>query len=179
MKKVVTGVLVGVVVLIVGVVVVGFAMPSEARVERSILVNAKVESVFAQVDTMEKWKGWGGPWQKNPRVTLRFDGPFRGVGSKLFYDHPDTGKGTVEIAESEPNTRVKTKIVFADQGTAHGHWSFVPQGNAVRVSWKIVVPLGANPIKRIVAPLLMDGQVGPEFEMGLARLKAVSEQTKK
>ena len=156
-------------------IVISLFLSSDAQVSRSISINAPIESVFEQVNRISIWEEWGGPWQVNPNVHLSFEGAEEGVGALLLYDHPDTGEGTVEIIESTPTKRLKTEITFADQTTANGNWTFVESGSGTDVTWRIDVNLGNNPLKKILGSLMIDGQVGPEFELGLARLKEVAE----
>ena len=156
------------------VVIISFFFPSKVHVSRSIVVNASAKTVFDQVNRLKNWQRWGGPWQVNTNVKLSFKGE-EGVGSILFYDHEVSGKGNVAIIESVPSKSLKTEITFSDQGKANGIWKFEEGDKGTKVTWRININLGMNPIKKIVGGLMMDGKVGPEFEQGLAKLKNVAE----
>ena len=48
-------------------------------------------------------------------------------------------------------------------------------GNATRVTWTNNGDVGGNPVKHYLA-VMMDRMVGPDFEAGLANLKALAEK---
>ena len=49
-----------------------------------------------------------------------------------------------------------------------------PNGGTTRVTWGFGADTGFNPVARYVG-LLMDRAIGPDYEKGLARLKAKAE----
>lgn len=166
------------VVLILGVLLISLFFPAEIQVERSIRIDAPGETVFSQINTMKNWEVWKGPWQdKDPAIKINYSGAASGKGAVLHFDskHPDTGKGSVAIIESDPIEKIRTEISFGDGGKANGNWLFQENNDGTLVTWRLDVNLGWNPIKKIMAGLMMDGMVGPDFEKGLQRLKTVCE----
>ena len=164
--------------LVLLVCIISLFFPTAIDVERSIVVDASPEAAFENVNAMENWKKWGGPWHEEGmdylQVIQRTEGATSGVGSILVYDQGD-GEGTVQIIESESNQRIKTLITFAVGGNANGNWTFVPEGNGTKVTWGIHVELGYNPLMRIMGNLMMADKVGPLFDTGLGNLKKASE----
>ena len=53
--------IIGLVVIVVVFVGVGFVLPSTYSVERSVVIDAKPEVIFHQVNTLERWESWT-PW---------------------------------------------------------------------------------------------------------------------
>jgi hypothetical protein len=75
----------------------------------------------------------------------------------------------------EPNARIDYALTFSDFGMkSTGTWSFEPSAVGTRVTWTNAGDVGGNPIKHYMA-VTMDRMVGPDFEAGLANLKAVAE----
>ncbi|MEW7279804.1 SRPBCC family protein [Aquimarina sp. 2201CG1-2-11] len=177
MKKVKKiGVVLGILILLV--CLVSLLFPTNVEVSRSIAINASVENVFDNVNTIEHWKKWGGPWHEEgmdyTTVIKRTEGASSGVGSRLIYNQ-GKGEGSVEIIESNINQKIKTLISFEDGGSANGIWLFDQNNNKTNVTWTIYIDLGYNPLKRIMGNLMMESKVGPLFEIGLSNLKKVSE----
>jgi hypothetical protein len=67
------------------------------------------------------------------------------------------------------------EVQFADQGTAKSWLRIEPKDAATTtVSWGFSTDLGFSPLNRY-SGLWMGNIVGPDFERGLARLKALAE----
>jgi len=165
-------------VLIVLISVTSLFFPTTTSVEKSTTIEAPVQTVFNNVNSMANWQKWGGPWHEEGmdynEVIQRIEGPVFGVGSKLIYDQ-GKGDGSVAIIESDESKKLKTLISFADGGSANGVWLFEQRGSTTKVTWTIQVQLGYNPLKRIIGNLVMENHVGPLFEIGLNNLKNISE----
>jgi hypothetical protein len=52
---------------------------------------------------------------------------------------------------------------------------FTPDGTGTKVTWTMNGDMGSNPLFRWMA-LFMGRMVGPDFEAGLANLKALAEK---
>ena len=169
---------IGIAGLILVVSVVSLFFPTSVAVERDIMIAAPVSSVFPNVNQMESWQKWGDPWHEEGmdfnKVIKGFEGPKAGIGSTVIYDQGD-GNGSVKIIESEENNRIKTLITFAVEGSANGEWKFEESQNNTKVTWRLNVNLGFNPVKRIMGNLMFAGKVEPLFEKGLSNLKKASE----
>jgi hypothetical protein len=177
--KILKKILIGLVILLALITVISLFFPSQKEVSREIVIKAPVENIFPNVNEMERWKKWGGPWHEEGmdynKVIQKTTGKKAGVGSKLIYDQ-GKGQGSVKIIKSNANKSIKTLITFEDGGSANGYWTFKSKENTTKVTWKVKVDLGYNPFKRIMGNLMMDGHIGPLFETGLKNLKKVSEK---
>jgi hypothetical protein len=80
----------------------------------------------------------------------------------------------MSIAAIEPDSRVDMEVVFVEEGSAHATVVLEPAGAGTKVTWGLDTDLGFNPIGRYFG-MMMDGMVGPDYEKGLARLKAAAE----
>lgn len=163
----------GLIALVVIVVVIGFLLPSEAEVERSIVIDAPVCTVFAQANSFAQFNKWS-PWAKiDPDTVYTYEGPPRGVGAKMSWQSDDSnvGSGSQEIVASEPYETVKTKLDFGPQGTADAHFDLEEEGEGTRVSWGFETDFGSNLIGRYMG-LMFDKWVGGDYERGLEALKA-------
>jgi carbon monoxide dehydrogenase subunit G len=82
----------------------------------------------------------------------------------------------MEFTAAVPNRRVDYSLAFQDFGmSSRGQLRLTPEGEGTRVTWTNEGDMGGNPVNRYFG-LLMDRMVGPDFEAGLANLKAAAER---
>ncbi len=167
----------GVVVALVAVfVIVGFLLPRDVYVVRSIVIDAPPAEVFPHVNSLKAGAEWS-PWlDRDPEVQLTYSGPDDGVGATLEWasDHPQVGNGKQEITLSEPDARVETALDFGEMGLAMAAFVLTEQGGGTQVTWSLDTNMGANPVGRWMG-LMMDRWVGGDYEAGLSNLKRVVE----
>jgi len=163
-------IIIGLVVIVALAVGGAFLLPQQVHVERSTVIGAQPGQVFAVVNDLTRSREWG-PWYKrDPNMKLEFEGPPAGVGAKLSWDSAEEGKGSQEIVESTPFSRVKTKLDFLEQGTATGTFDLEPAEGGTKVTWSMDTDVGTNPLMRYMG-LMFDTWIGADFEAGLANLK--------
>ena len=158
--------------------VVAYALPREVTVERSVTVNAGPEAIFPHVNSMQATEAWS-PWlERDPNIRLSYSGPTSGVGNRLTWEseHPEVGSGTQEITASVEPFRVETALDFGSMGTAEAWFILEPKGSATELTWGFVTDTGMNPIARWFG-VMMDRWVGADYEAGLAKLKALAENS--
>ena len=72
--------------------VAGFLLPSTYDVQRSIVINKAVPTIFEEVYYTVNRKKWS-PWQAtDPNMKIRYAGPEYGVGSQLEWESENTWK---------------------------------------------------------------------------------------
>lgn len=155
---------------------ISFALPSSYKVERSIEINAPMETVYPLVYDPKQWTRWGVWNRRDPGMQVSYSGPPAGVGAKWAWISKSEGSGSMEFTATDFNKRIAYKIAFADHdGVFTGRLEFAPAGKGVRVSWIADGDMGANPLMRYFA-LAMDRMLGPDFEGGLKNLKELAEK---
>jgi len=168
--------LIGIVALLVLFFVVGFLLPREARVERSVEIDALPQDVFAMVNDFQQFNRWQ-PWALiDPSTRYVFEGPSTGAGSRMLWrsDHPQVGDGMQEIVESLPYSKVRALLDFGTGGIAYANYVIEAREDGSVLTWTLETDMGSNPLGRYVG-LMMDGMIGPSYEQGLANLKAILE----
>ena len=156
-------------------VAIGFFLPSGFAVKRAIEVNAPPAKVYDLVADPRLWTKWSAWSRRDPQMDIVYSGPPFGQGAKWSWKSRSEGAGTMEFVRVEPNARIEYTLMLADFGMkSTGIWTFEPAGGGTRVTWTNTGDVGGNPLKHYVA-VNMDRMVGPDFEAGLANLKAVAE----
>ena len=168
--------LIGMVGLLALLFAVGFLLPRDVRVERSVEIDASPAAVFAMVNDFREFNRWQ-PWHDiDPATRYVFEGPRTGAGSRMLWysDHVEVGNGMQEILESYPNYKVRALLDFGTGGIAHADYLIdIREGGSV-LTWTMETDMGGNPVGRYIG-LMMDGMIGPSYERGLSNLKAILE----
>jgi hypothetical protein len=163
------------VALILGLFVFSLYLPSRLKIERSLVIQARPEVVFREVDTLRNWERWS-PWhQLDPNMKIVYGEKESGAGAGYSWESKkrNVGRGSLLITESRPYEFIATNINFMDHGSSKGYFRFEPAGEDTRVTWGMEMTIGQNPARKFLG-LLMDKWVGRDFERGLQGLnKAV------
>ncbi len=170
-------ILLGVVAVIVLLVLAGFLMPGQVHVERSVVVSAPPAAVFPHLCDFEASQKWS-PWAtRDEDLQNDYTGTPCTVGHKNTWksEHPQVGNGSQAITAIEKDEMVATALDFGENGTADAQFTLVPEGEGTKVTWGFDMNAGMNPIARWMG-LFMDGWIGPDYEKGLANLKAQVEK---
>lgn len=162
--------------LVAILVVVGFLLPDDFHLERSVTIDAPACTVFAQLENFHRFNAWS-PWADiDPNAEYSISGTPKSIGHKMSWASEDrnVGSGTQEITALEPYRRVESHLDFGDQGQADVFFDLQPDGDAVKVVWGFDTSSEGNLIGRYFN-FFLDSMIGPDYEKGLSRLKAIAE----
>jgi effector-binding domain-containing protein len=161
-------------ILVVGCVV-GLLLPRHVKVERSVVIGRPPSLIFATLNSFQLFPRWS-PWQDlDPNMHQTTEGPRDGVGAKLVWSGNDkVGNGTQTITAVVPGRSVDSDLDFGQMGTAKSVMTLAPQGASTKVTWSVVVDMGANPVGHYFG-FMMDGMLGKDFSNGLNKLKPLME----
>lgn len=158
-------------------VAVAFVLPREVTVSREVMIAATADKVFPLVSSLKNMAKWS-PWvAKDPAIKLAFSGPDSGVGAKMGWSSQmaQVGNGTQEITESVAMQDVTSRLIFGGMAPTTTRLDLGKEAGGTRVRWSLMADLGWNPLARW-SGLMTDRWLGPDFETGLAHLKALAEQ---
>jgi hypothetical protein len=165
--------------LVLLLVVAAFFLPRTYRVERTVVVQAKPEAVFAQFGDLRAWKNWGAWQERDPAMKLTHSEKTTGVGAWSAWESKTEGNGRMTFTAYEAGRRVVYDLEFPDMGMkSQGSMTLQPAAGGVTVVWVDGGDLGMNPIGRWFG-VFLDGMIGPDFEKGLANLKRLAEAAPK
>lgn len=174
-------ILIAAALLIVVFAVIVAMQPSEFRVARGALISAPPAAVFSKVNDLRTWQEFS-PWAKlDPHAEITFSGPETGTGSSFAWaGNSEVGEGRMTIVESRPHELIRFKLEFVKpfEGTSIAEFTFKEQGAQTEVVWSMS---GRNNFFFKAVGLFLDCEkmMGPQFEQGLANLKALSETGRK
>jgi uncharacterized protein YndB with AHSA1/START domain len=147
-------------------------------VERSVEVAAPPERIYAEIADFRNWPHWS-PWEDiDPALERTYSGPASGVGAGYAWSgNRKAGQGHMEILEATVPSRVRIDLVFEKPFKARNDTAFTitPSAEGAVVTWTMT---GRRTLATRAIGIFksMDSFLGPDFERGLARLKATSER---
>ena len=163
--------------LVLLVLVGGLFLPSKFTVQRSAVINATPNKVYDLVVEPRQWTKWSVWNRRDPNMKITYKGPPFGMGAKWEWVSKSEGSGSMEFTRVEPDRAVEYSLAFPEYNMrSGGALTLEPSGNATRITWTNSGDVGGNPLKHYVA-FMMERMVGPDFEAGLANLKALAEQS--
>lgn len=153
------------------------APKDQYEVVRTTTIAAPAATVHALIDDFHRWPEWS-PWEDlDPEMRRTYSGADAGVGGVYEWSgNRKAGEGRMEITESSAPTRVVIALEFVKPFKSSNTTTFelAEQGDATSVTWRMVGPKTfATKVMGIFKS--MDKMIGPDFEKGLAQLKAAAE----
>jgi uncharacterized protein YndB with AHSA1/START domain len=147
-------------------------------VERSVLIDAPPARIYYQIADFRQWPRWS-PWEDlDPEIRRTYSGAEAGTGAVYAWSgNRRAGQGRMQIIDVSEPTKVDIDLVFEKPWKARSDTRFTiePSGSGSRVTWSMT---GKKTLMTKAMGIFkpMDKLIGPDFDKGLARLKASTEQ---
>jgi len=146
-------------------------------VERTAMMAAEPQRVYDQLADFHQWMKWS-PWEDlDPHQQRTFTGAAYGTGAAYAWSgNRKAGRGRMEITDATPPSAIRIALTFNKPFKSSNSTAFrlEPHGTGTHVTWTMTGP-HSTMTKVMGVFKSMDAMVGPDFERGLARLKAVVE----
>ena len=166
------------VVLVAGLLVYAATRPDTFRVERSAVIQAPPEKIYALISDLKGWGAWSPYEKKDPAMKRTFGAVTAGKGAVYEWDgNKNVGKGRMEITDAAQPSKIVIKLDFLEPFEGHNTAEFTMdgKGGATTVTWAMYGP--ANYVSKLMGVFFnMDKMIGTDFEAGLSYLKAVTEK---
>jgi uncharacterized protein YndB with AHSA1/START domain len=154
--------------------------PSDAstyRVERSVEIDAPANAIFEQLVDFHRWTAWS-PWEDlDPNLHRTYSGADAGVGAVYEWSGiRKAGQGRMEIRSASAPDALSIQLDFLKpfKSSSTASFALTPTDAGTRVTWSMVG--NKTFMTRFTGVFMsMDKMIGPDFEKGLARLKALAE----
>jgi effector-binding domain-containing protein len=160
---------------LLAIVVVGFLLPARARVEREIMIDAHRATVFTLLNDFRQIHRFAPITEGDPNARLEISGAPTGVGAVASWSGTIIGEGVEAITESEPFSRIVTRIEYGNGREAGNRIVLSSDDGRTGVVQVYERDYGMNLAGRYFG-LFLDGIVGPEIERDLERLADYAEQ---
>ncbi len=157
----------GVIVVVAGIVLVGFFLPSTYDVQRSITIDSSPSAVWPKISNLNNWPDWQTWKLEDPTIAVTVS-QAEGVGAYQSWTG-ESGVGEVTFTDIDEGRAVRYDMVMDDTYRSKGEISLGIENDATVVTWRMYGSTD-NFTGRYFAAM-MDMMVGPMFEDGLQRLK--------
>ena len=165
-------------VAIAAVLILAATKPEVFRVQRSIMVKAPPDAIFALISDFHQWRKWSPYEDRDPDLKRSYSGADNGKGAVYAWEgNKNVGSGRMEILEAAAPAKIVIKLDFFTPFEAHNtaEFTMLPQGDATHVIWLMHGPAPfMNKVMQVVMNL--DRMIGRDFETGLANLKRLTEK---
>ncbi|KAG1661932.1 hypothetical protein GQR58_021207 [Nymphon striatum] len=163
-------------ILIVLFIVIGFILPQQQHVERSLEIDAPAEKIYPHLADPRMFSKWS-PWSSiDPEMKTEFTGPASGEGAGMSWqsNNRSVGNGSWTITKAVENKSLEVAMDFGDQGGATSFFNLEPSNGKTKITWGFDTDAGMNPVMRWMG-LMMDKLVGAEYAKGLETLRKLVE----
>lgn len=159
-------------------VLVALFLPSNRTITEKVETNRRQAIVFDTLNSLTRFKDWNALTMRDPGAKLQLSGPAAGVGARIDYESESRGlgKGSWEIIESDPDTRVLYKLDNPDRGdNKRMEFSLKPTGRGgrnIEITQRYNVDYGWNLLGRY-AGMYVRGHVGEDMKLGLGKFASM------
>jgi hypothetical protein len=165
--------------IVVLLLVVALFVKKDYAVERNVVVNRPVESVFNYIKYLKNMDNYSVWAQRDPNMKKTFSGEDGTVGAISTWDseNPDVGKGEQEITNIVANQRMDFELRFKEPFEATDQAYFIVQAindSTTNVKWGFTGSMD-YPMNLLLLTMDMEKMVGGDLQTGLDNLKKLLE----
>ncbi len=167
----------GLLAIVVIILALATTKPDTFSVTRATTIKAPPEKIIPLIADFHNWTHWS-PWDHlDPGMVRTFEGAPSGKGAVYGWKgNSAVGQGRMEVTDVTP-AKVDIKLDFIEPIASSNTAEFllVPQGETTIVTWVMKGPMPF--ISKIMNVFVsMEKMIGPDFERGLAQMKAAAEK---
>jgi len=144
---------------------------SDYEFERSVEIEAPIESVYNQVADLKNWKNWVVWLEQDTSLSVTFSEESRGKGARMEWTASGGTKESIEILSA--NLEGITTSLNVGNRTQNGFFKFKEIEGGTKVTWG---RKGEMPFFARYMTLFIDKMAGPDYESGLKKLKEICEE---
>jgi uncharacterized protein YndB with AHSA1/START domain len=164
--------IIAIAVVLILLLVVAFFLPATFSVQRSAILAAPAEQVYAKFATPRTWARWSA-WttQADSTLVYTYAGPDSGMGAIMKFTAKKMGNGELQIVEAVPGQAVGYELRMTGSGmVVHGRVAFEAAEGGTRITWHDTGNLGKNVLLRYLGPML-DKSLAAAYEKSFAGLR--------
>ncbi len=156
--------------IVITIIIVGFFLPSQITVQRSLVIRQPPEVIFTVLNDMRHFNQWSPWYARDPDAGYRLEGPAEGPGATLVWsDEKGSGAGRLQIVASRPFSAINL-VMELGETEADSFYRLQPGSEGTTVSWGMRVEFGTFDLTGRYIGLLLPGLLGKDYREGLERL---------
>ena len=167
----------GIVAILIIVLVVALFVPKTFEYEKSISINAPIDSVWLRTNslaTLDKWSPWN---DHDPKMKKEMTGEDGMVGAKQSWESDIVGWGSQKIVNVQKPVLLETELVFLKPYKSHGkaYVKLLTDGVGTKATWGMAGSM-PYPFNVMILFMNMEKTMGKDWDNGLSKLKSLSEK---
>ena len=162
--------------LIALVLIAALFVPKQFVYEKTIVVNAPIDSVWENASTLSALDKWS-PWNDHdPNMKKEMSGNDGTLGAKQSWESEIVGSGSQTISNIQKPTLFETNLDFMKPHESHGkaYVKLVADGRTTKATWGMTGSM-PYPMNIMILFMNMEKSMGKDWDLGLSRLKKMSE----
>ncbi len=169
------GIVLGTIVALI--LIVALFVPKSFTYEKTITINAPIDSVWKNVNSLSALDKWS-PWNDHdPNMKKEISGVDGTIGAIQSWESDIVGWGSQTIENIQAPTLFETKLDFIKPHESHGnaYVKLVSEGSSTKATWGMT---GKMPYPLNIMNLIMnmEKQMGADWDNGLSKLKMLCEK---
>jgi len=166
----------GLLALVLIVLVVALFVPKTFKYEKSVSINAPIDSVWENTNSLaalDKWSPWN---DHDPNMKKEASGADGTVGAIQSWDSEIVGTGSQTIKSVQKPTLFETKLDFLKPHESHGeaYVKLEEEGTGTKATWGMTGSM-PYPFNVMILFMNMEKSMGKDWDNGLGKLKTLSE----
>jgi len=160
-------------VILTAIITLPFALPASKTVERSAIINADRETLYAMIASPKAYQKFNPYRDTDPNLKIEYMEIESGIGAGFSFKGKE-GQGTQTVTALEENKKVTMLIDLGSLGKPVQTFTLTPTENGTQIVWSTKSEFGMNPIGRVFG-LFLEKMLGETYERGLKNMeKAVT-----
>jgi effector-binding domain-containing protein len=169
-------IIIGIVGVIVVLLIIGFVLPSKFEIAKSAVINAPAQSVYEEINDLQKWNNWSYWNSLDPQTKMVFSEQKEGKGASYEWQSEETGNGKLVITESTPSASIAADLFFMESNEPSKAWyTFEPTEQGTNLTMGFSTDFGMNPFMRWMGVLIFPSEMEKAFDYNLNKLKEIAE----
>jgi hypothetical protein len=161
------------------ILIVALFISGDVHYEKSISINAPIDSVWLNVNSLSDLDKWS-PWNDyDPNMKKSMTGTDGAVGSVASWESEvdEVGKGSQTISKIEAPTMIATELKFLVpyESEAKAIVKLSPEGSGTKATWVFESEI-PYPFTLMKLFMNMDEMLDKDWNSGLTKLKALCEK---
>jgi len=158
--------------------VVALFVSNEMNYEKSITINAPIDSVWENINSLADLDKWS-PWNDyDPNMKKEMFGTDGTIGAKQSWDsnNENVGKGSQTISKINAPTLFETDLKFYEpfESEANAYIRLVDEGSSTKVTWGFESEMN-YPFNLMKLFMNMEEAMDKDWNNGLSKLRQLSE----
>ncbi|NDP20654.1 MAG: SRPBCC family protein [Paludibacter sp.] len=167
----------GLLIIIAIPLIVALFVPKDFSYEKSITINAPVDSVWVNANSLtalDKWSPWN---DHDPNMKKEMTGMDGTIGAKQSWESGIVGSGSQTIAKVEKPLLFETELNFTKPNESNGkaYVKLIPEGASTNATWGMTGSI-SYPFNLMNLFMDMEKNMGKDWDNGLSKLKMLSEK---